>query len=116
VILCIAAAGTECRGGERGIECPGFLRPACQAYRPAARLAECISCRPSKDGNREEAGAYNADCEQREGVLAGQLMGSPLKSLQGFGVPAESYGFANKRLAWETIAPLTPERLKPALA
>jgi nicotinate dehydrogenase subunit B len=38
--------------------------------------------------------------------LAGQLMGSPLKSLQGFGVPAESYGFANKRLGWETIAPL----------
>src|SRR5271157_1900402 len=38
--------------------------------------------------------------------LAGQLMGLPLKSLQGFGVPAESYGFANKRLAWETVAPL----------
>jgi nicotinate dehydrogenase subunit B len=38
--------------------------------------------------------------------LAGQLMGLPLKSLQGFGVPTESYGFANKRLAWETIAPL----------
>jgi len=30
----------------------------------------------------------------------------PLKSLQGFGIPAESYGFANKQLAWETIAPL----------
>jgi CO/xanthine dehydrogenase Mo-binding subunit len=38
--------------------------------------------------------------------LAGQLMGLPLKSLQGFGIPTESYGFANKRLAWETIAPL----------
>src|SRR5882762_9910282 len=38
--------------------------------------------------------------------LAGQLMGLPLKSLQGFGVPAESYGFASKQLAWETIAPL----------
>jgi nicotinate dehydrogenase subunit B len=38
--------------------------------------------------------------------LAGQLMGLPLKSLQGFGVPTESYGFANKRLAWETVAPL----------
>jgi nicotinate dehydrogenase subunit B len=38
--------------------------------------------------------------------LAGQLMGLPLKSLQGFGVPAESYGFANKQLAWETVAPL----------
>ena len=38
--------------------------------------------------------------------LAGQLMGLRLKSLQGFGVPTESYGFASKRLAWETIAPL----------
>jgi nicotinate dehydrogenase subunit B len=38
--------------------------------------------------------------------LAGQLMGLPLKPLQGFGVPAESYGFANKQLAWETIPPL----------
>ncbi|HWZ67068.1 MAG TPA: molybdopterin cofactor-binding domain-containing protein, partial [Stellaceae bacterium] len=38
--------------------------------------------------------------------LAGQLMGLPLKSLPGFGVPAESYGFTNKQLAWETIAPL----------
>jgi len=38
--------------------------------------------------------------------LAGQLLGLPLKSLQGFSVPAESYGFANKRLAWATIPPL----------
>jgi nicotinate dehydrogenase subunit B len=38
--------------------------------------------------------------------LAGQLMGLPLKPLQGFGVSTESYGFANKRLAWETIPPL----------
>jgi nicotinate dehydrogenase subunit B len=33
-------------------------------------------------------------------------MGLPLKPLQGFGVAAESYGFANKLLAWETVAPL----------
>jgi hypothetical protein len=38
--------------------------------------------------------------------LAGQLMGLPLKSSQGFGVPAESYGFTDKQLAWETIPPL----------
>jgi hypothetical protein len=35
-----------------------------------------------------------------------------LKSLQGFGVPAESYGFANKRLAWETTPPLV-DRASP---
>jgi CO/xanthine dehydrogenase Mo-binding subunit len=39
-------------------------------------------------------------------VLAGQSRGVPLKSGDGFGVPAESYEFANKRLAWETIPPL----------
>jgi nicotinate dehydrogenase subunit B len=37
--------------------------------------------------------------------LAGQLMEMPLKPLQGFGVPAESYGFANKLLAWRRWHP-----------
>src|SRR6202030_3606233 len=39
-------------------------------------------------------------------TLAGQTLGIALQSADGFGVPAESYRFANKRLAWETIAPL----------
>jgi nicotinate dehydrogenase subunit B len=39
-------------------------------------------------------------------TLAGQLRDVGLKSGDGFGVPAESYEFANKRLAWETIPPL----------
>jgi nicotinate dehydrogenase subunit B len=39
-------------------------------------------------------------------TLAGQTRGVPLKSGDGFGVPAESYAFDNKRLAWETIPPL----------
>jgi len=47
--------------------------------------------------------------------LAGQLMGLPLKSLQGFGAPSESYGFANKRLAWETIAPLLDRHCAPPI-
>lgn len=38
--------------------------------------------------------------------LAGQLMGFPLHPKHAFNVPAESYGFANKLLAWETIPPL----------
>jgi nicotinate dehydrogenase subunit B len=33
-------------------------------------------------------------------VLAGHLLGAPLKSGDGFGAPAESYEFDNKRLAW----------------
>jgi CO/xanthine dehydrogenase Mo-binding subunit len=41
-----------------------------------------------------------------EDTLAGQTRGVPLKSGDGFGVPAESYGFASKRLAWETLPPL----------
>jgi CO/xanthine dehydrogenase Mo-binding subunit len=39
-------------------------------------------------------------------TLAGHLRGIDLKSGDGFGVPAESYVFANKRAAWETIPPL----------
>ncbi len=39
-------------------------------------------------------------------TLAGHFRGAELKSADGFGVPAESYEFANKRLAWETIPPL----------
>jgi nicotinate dehydrogenase subunit B len=39
-------------------------------------------------------------------TLAGQLRDVALKSGDAFGVPAESYEFANKRLAWETIPPL----------
>ena len=39
-------------------------------------------------------------------TLAGQTLGVDLKSGDGFGIPAESYGFANKRTAWETIPPL----------
>ena len=38
-------------------------------------------------------------------TLAGQLTGAPLHSGDGFGVPEESYSFANKRVSWETIAP-----------
>jgi nicotinate dehydrogenase subunit B len=39
-------------------------------------------------------------------TLTGQTLGVALKSGDGFGVPAESYPVANKRLAWETIPPL----------
>jgi nicotinate dehydrogenase subunit B len=39
-------------------------------------------------------------------TLAGQTRGVALDSHDGFGVPAEAYEFANKRLAWETIPPL----------
>jgi nicotinate dehydrogenase subunit B len=38
--------------------------------------------------------------------LVGQFTGIPPKGTQIFGTPAESYGFENKLLAWETIAPL----------
>ena len=39
-------------------------------------------------------------------TLAGQTLGVDLKSGDGFGIPSESYGFANKRTAWEVIPPL----------
>ena len=39
-------------------------------------------------------------------TLAGQTLGVGLESGDGFGVPAESYAFDNKRTGWETIPPL----------
>ncbi len=39
-------------------------------------------------------------------TLAGHTRGVKLASGDGFGVPAEAYEFANKRLAWETVPPL----------
>jgi CO/xanthine dehydrogenase Mo-binding subunit len=39
-------------------------------------------------------------------TVAGMLVGFPPAPTHAFGVPAESYGFANKRMAWETVAPL----------
>src|SRR5262249_54206003 len=43
---------------------------------------------------------------QPKDTLAGHNLGVALKSGDGFGLPGDSYGFANKRTAWETIAPL----------
>jgi nicotinate dehydrogenase subunit B len=39
-------------------------------------------------------------------TLAGQTRGVTLNSRDAFGIPAESYAFDNKRMAWETIPPL----------
>jgi len=53
---------------------------------------------PRVDVNSNESAPHD--------TLAGQLTGAPLKSGDGFGVPEESYGFANRRSSWQTIAPL----------
>jgi nicotinate dehydrogenase subunit B len=45
-------------------------------------------------------------------TLAGQSRGGELKSGDGFGIPAESYAFDNKRAGWETVPPLL-ERSSP---
>lgn len=44
--------------------------------------------------------------------LVGMELGLPLKPGANFGTPLESYGFENKLLAWEAIAPLV-ERSSP---
>jgi CO/xanthine dehydrogenase Mo-binding subunit len=49
---------------------------------------------------------------QPKDTLAGQSLGVALQSGDGFGIPGDSYGFPNKRTAWETIAPLL-ERASP---
>lgn len=45
-------------------------------------------------------------------TLSGHTLGMALKSGDGFGIPAESYAFDNKRASWETIPPLL-ERSSP---
>jgi len=47
----------------------------------------------------------NTNGSQPFNTLAGQSRGVALKSGDGFGAPAESYEFANKRAAWEVIPP-----------
>lgn len=61
-------------------------------------------------------GFSRADIDSNESdprhSLAGMELGMPLDPGQNFGIPAETYGFANKTLAWETIPPLL-ERSSP---
>src|SRR3989475_1311277 len=57
----------------------------------------------SKGFSRQHIATNEADPADS---LVGQAIGIPAKGTQIFGVPAESYGFENKLLAWETIAPL----------
>jgi nicotinate dehydrogenase subunit B len=47
-----------------------------------------------------------------EDTLAGHFLGVPLTVNDNFGIPAESYEFANKRAVWETI-PALLERASP---
>jgi nicotinate dehydrogenase subunit B len=58
----------------------------------------------------ESKGFSRLDVESNESqpahTLPGQLSGVPLKYTAAFGVPEESYGFASRRKAWETVPPL----------
>lgn len=53
--------------------------------------------------SRVDAQFHEADPRD---TLAGQALGMPSNADLGLGVPAETYGFAAKRLAWEVVAPL----------
>ena len=59
----------------------------------------------------------NTNGSQPCDTLAGQTLGVPLKSGDGFGVPAESYEFDNKRTVWETIrrCSIAPRRCAPRI-
>jgi CO/xanthine dehydrogenase Mo-binding subunit len=47
----------------------------------------------------------NTNGSQPHDTLAGHFRGVALRSGDNFGLPAESYAFANKRMVWETIPP-----------
>ena len=48
----------------------------------------------------------NTNGSRLHDTLAGHALGVELKPGENFGVPAESYEFANKKMGWETIPPL----------
>jgi nicotinate dehydrogenase subunit B len=48
----------------------------------------------------------NTNGSQLHDTLAGHTLGVNLKPGENFGVPAESYEFASKKMGWETIPPL----------
>ncbi|HEY5962778.1 MAG TPA: molybdopterin cofactor-binding domain-containing protein, partial [Xanthobacteraceae bacterium] len=48
----------------------------------------------------------NTNGSRLHDTLAGHTLGVELKPGENFGVPAESYEFANKKMGWETIPPL----------
>src|SRR5258708_38257250 len=48
----------------------------------------------------------NTNGSQPHDTLAGHFRGIALKSGDNFGIPGESYEFANKKTYWETIPPL----------
>jgi CO/xanthine dehydrogenase Mo-binding subunit len=48
----------------------------------------------------------NSNESKPEDTLAGQLLGVPLRPVDMFRVPGDSYEFPNKRQFWETVPPL----------
>lgn len=62
--------------------------------------------------NYQSKGFSRLEFAQHEGnpgdTLAGQLLGFKPQTPPIFGVPTDGYVFANKRLGWDTIAPLIP--------
>jgi CO/xanthine dehydrogenase Mo-binding subunit len=57
----------------------------------------------SKGFSRLEVDSNESDPSQS---ILGQQMGMPIKFIDAFGVPEESYDIPNRLMAWETIAPL----------
>ena len=103
------AVGNRCACNTCATQAPAGIRkgPASIHRARAAhrRFRQCHRLRV----HQQRLLAHRREHERRQAVgHAGghTYVTSPLKSGDGFGVPAESYEFANKRLAWETIPPL----------
>ena len=85
----------------------GPERPGLDPHAPAPRSTPRATSSPTSSSARASRGSTcNTNGSKLLDTLAGQTLGVALKSGDGFGVPAESYEFANKRTSWETIAPL----------
>src|SRR5262249_61191074 len=91
--------GTGAAGGPR--EAPAWIHTARAAIDASGTVVAYEFT--SKGFSRVDV---NTNGSKPFDTLAGQTRGVALQSGDGFGVPAESYQFPNKRLAWETIPPL----------
>src|SRR5262249_42712699 len=97
----VRVQGTRAQGTGWGPKGPPSIHKARAAIDASGRMIAYEFS--SKGFSRVDV---NTNGSQPFDTLAGQTRDVPLKSGDGFGVPGESYEFANKRTSWEVIPPL----------
>ena len=110
--------------GARAVHAPRRPRPGTRRAPPRSTAAAPGSMRPARSSptrtsaRRSRAPTRNTRESRAADVLAGHLLGLPLKPQQDFEIPVASYTFDHGRLGWEVVAPLmdraSPLRTHPS--